>query len=190
MFSVQEFKSQQGVVHKGLFASRWVDAGTVVLEVQEHEATVWERAQAWWTSDPTMHFDLREPRDVSGAVVQVVIEAPAKYLNHACVPNCLLRTTSTGSRQLQTITDVQKGEELRYDYAMHWGIEYATDTVSFDADQDWLCECKAAQCRRSVILRESFWDLPIVTQQRYLPLLDSWFTEKYSTRLSQLVQHE
>lgn len=73
-------------------------------------------------------------------------EAPFRFLNHSCEPNCelvLWKTRKSGPRRyprlwLQSLRAIQPGEELTIDYA--WPAEVAIP-----------CRCQSPQCRGWIV---------------------------------------
>lgn len=85
----------------------------------------------------------------------------ARYVNHSCRPNAGIGGIST----LVTLTSIQKGEEITFDYDM-------------TEDSDWrmICNCGSENCR-SVI--RGFRHLPAGTVRRYGQWLSDWLIQKY-----------
>jgi SET domain-containing protein len=85
--------------------------------------------------------------------VYIFLDEPFRYFNHSCEPNCGL----TPELKLITLKDIDKNEELRYDYSTtmlehHWTMK---------------CECKKPNCRKIIT---DFDKLPKVTQKKYIDL--------------------
>ncbi len=71
-------------------------------------------------------------------------EGPADWVNHSCAPNAGLR----GQITLVAMRNIQRGEEITFDYAMTDGSDY----------DEFECACGAKQCRRHVSGND--WQLP------------------------------
>lgn len=81
----------------------------------------------------------------------IFLDAPYRFFNHSCEPNCGL----TPGLQLVSLTDIERGEELTYDYSTtmlehHWEME---------------CHCGKPSCRRRIA---DFTTLPVTLQHYYL----------------------
>lgn len=119
------------LVGKGVFARRRLKSGMIVGEIlgmvcDEHPA------------DPSYCMELP-----SGRVLEP--SAPLRFLNHSCDPNCELfywfeegGPTIEDRLWLQTVRDIEPGEELLIDYC--WPAEAAIR-----------CQCGAANCRGWVV---------------------------------------
>jgi len=64
------------------------------------------------------------------------VEGPGDWFNHSCTPNAGLR----GQVILAAMTDIEPGEEVRYDYAMSDGSAY----------DEFECDCGTMLCRRRI----------------------------------------
>ena len=79
------------------------------------------------------------------------LDEPYRYFNHSCDPNCGL----SPQQKLICLRDIDKGEELRYDYSTtmmerHWTLK---------------CKCNTALCRHTV---GDFDSLPEKTREFYI----------------------
>lgn len=70
----------------------------------------------------------------------------ARFFNHCCDPNCQSRIVK-GRVYLETIRDIEPGEELTYDYEIP--REGESDET---ARLKWPCHCGAANCRGTLLL--------------------------------------
>lgn len=61
---------------------------------------------------------------------------PGAWVNHSCEPNAGL----SGQITLRAMRDIERGEEIRYDYAMSDGSPY----------DEFVCGCGTPSCRRRV----------------------------------------
>lgn len=83
----------------------------------------------------------------------IYLDIPYRYFNHSCEPNCGLRP----DLKLVALTDLEKGEELTYDYSTtmlehHWKME---------------CSCHKPSCRKIIA---DFDTLPKDLRQHYISL--------------------
>jgi uncharacterized protein len=73
-------------------------------------------------------------------------EAPFRYLNHSCQPNC--RLVSDADRLwVEAVRAITPGQELTIDYA--WDAESAVP-----------CACGAVACRGWIVDKKELWRLP------------------------------
>ena len=74
---------------------------------------------------------------------------PARFINHKCDANC--ETIIEGRRVfIEAIRAIQPGEELGYDYQLTWESTDDPDELALYA-----CRCGAANCRETMLDRES-----------------------------------
>lgn len=69
----------------------------------------------------------------------------AKYLNHACDPNCET-VIEDGHIWIEAIKPIKTGEELVYDYQFEFDDEYEPEDIRYYA-----CRCGKAKCRGTII---------------------------------------
>jgi SET domain-containing protein len=70
----------------------------------------------------------------------------ARFFNHSCAPNCQSRIVRRRV-YLETIKDIEPGEELTYDYEIpNEGEDPET------ARRKWPCHCGAPNCRGTLLL--------------------------------------
>lgn len=84
---------------------------------------------------------------------QVVIDAAvggnqARFINHSCDPNCDA-VIEDGRIWIETIRDVETGEELAYDYAYVLAERHTPA-----AKRRFPCHCGAARCRGTILARK------------------------------------
>jgi hypothetical protein len=79
-------------------------------------------------------------------------DAPFRFLNHSCQPNCRLAEFETGQADgksaaelwLTVDSDIAPGEQLTIDYG--WPAEHAEP-----------CRCGSATCRRWIVAADELW---------------------------------
>ena len=81
----------------------------------------------------------------------VYLDAPARYFNHSCDPNCGLRPDLA----LVALRNIAAGEELTYDYS----------TTMLERKWTMPCSCGASLCRGAV---KDFDTLPVERRRYYL----------------------
>jgi uncharacterized protein len=72
----------------------------------------------------------------------------ARFINHSCAPNCDA-VIDDGRIWIETIRDVEPGEELAYDYA--YVLE---ERHSPKAKRRFPCHCGAATCRGTILAKK------------------------------------
>ncbi|MGB7739509.1 MAG: SET domain-containing protein-lysine N-methyltransferase, partial [Steroidobacteraceae bacterium] len=74
---------------------------------------------------------------------------PARFINHKCDANC--ETIIEGRRVfIEAIRAIKPGEELGYDYQLTWESTDDADELAL-----YTCRCGAANCRGTMLDRES-----------------------------------
>lgn len=70
--------------------------------------------------------------------------SPARFINHACEPNCCIGEQQTVS----TLRPIAAGEELTISYNRVTAAEYQADPAAFFWDPRWsfTCACGSPQC--------------------------------------------
>lgn len=88
------------------------------------------------------------------------------YINHSCDPNCGFQ----GQIRLVTMRDIEKGEEITFDYAMV--LSQSEHTLSaYELD----CKCARANCRGKITAND--WRLPDL-QDRYKGYFQEYIVKK------------
>ena len=105
----------------------------------------------------------------------VLMQEPARCLNHSCSPNVYVYSVNR-IRYILAMRDIEESEELLFDYSIGF------------IDGDVLhCRCGAANCRGQH--ESDFFCLPADRQLQYLPFLDPWFVEVHLDRIHQMLHH-
>jgi hypothetical protein len=102
----------------GLFAARNISPGTCIIEY-EGERIDWAEAerraaQAGTPVNHTYYFSLHDGRVIDGGSKG----NEARFINHACEPNCEAFEHEDGRVFIYAIQPIEKGEELHYSYAL------------------------------------------------------------------------
>ncbi|MCR4295306.1 MAG: SET domain-containing protein-lysine N-methyltransferase [Elusimicrobia bacterium] len=128
---------------QGVFAERSYAAGEVILVFSGEELT---------TAEADRRGVRRHCLDV-GPGLQLYVDPPARFLNHACDPNAGLRDAVT----LAAIRAIPAGTEIRFDYS------------TSVPDESWALDCRCASplCRGRVV---AFPCLDEKTRRRLLDL--------------------
>ena len=85
---------------------------------------------------------------------------PGDMINHSCEPNC----GAFGTSSVISMTDIEVGEELTFDYAM-------TDSFQYD---EFKCFCGKENCRGKITGKD--WQYPIL-QSKYKNYFSSFTTK-------------
>jgi uncharacterized protein len=128
----------------GAFATRFIPAGTRLIEYAGQRLTPAE-ADARYPDDDGRHHTFLFAID-DDIVIDAAFEGnEARFINHSCDPNC--DAVIDDSRiWIETIRDVEPGEELAYDYAY---ILEERHTPA--AKRRYPCSCGAATCRGTIL---------------------------------------
>jgi SET domain-containing protein len=127
---------RDSLIHgKGTFASAFLEPETLVLE---YTGELIDRKTA-------VERDHPDAPDYSCYILEVcenvfidalLVDHPAKYINHSCEPNCGLWRDATRAF-VRTLRTIRPGEELTYDYG-------------YDTSANLRCLCKALRCRGTI----------------------------------------
>lgn len=131
----------------GAFATRFIPAGTRLVEYAGERLTPAEADARYPERDERHHTVLFAIDD------DVVIDAgsggnDARFINHSCDPNCDA-VVDDGRIWIETIRDVQAGEELAYDYA--YVLEERHTPA---AKRRYPCACGSARCRGTILTKK------------------------------------
>jgi len=131
----------------GVFAARAIPAGTRIIEYGGKRISAKEADRRHPTNpdDPfhTFFFSLS-----SGKVIDGDDHGnDAKWINHACEPNCESMEGRHGKRvYIMAKRDIAKGEELNYDYGL-----VIDDKLTKTLKQQYACRCGAPTCRGTML---------------------------------------
>jgi SET domain-containing protein len=140
------FEVRHSPIHgHGVFALRRIRKGTRVIEYLGDRITHEEADTRYEDKGPddnhTFLFTVN---------AKIVIDAgvggnEARYINHACDPNC--ESTTIDKRVfIEAVRTIPKGEELAYDYQIQRDPDDAPDV-----DEVFACRCGAENCRGSML---------------------------------------
>jgi SET domain-containing protein len=132
----------------GAFAIRPIPAGTRLIEYAGERITPAE-ADARYPDQPNVlhHTELFAIDD------DIVIDASvggndARYINHSCDPNCDA-VVDDDRIWIETIRDVELGEELAYDYAF-----VLKERHTPAAKRRYPCRCGSPRCRGTILAKK------------------------------------
>lgn len=147
----------------GVFASNNFKEGEIILTIDDSHVVT----DATQLTKEQHEFDCDYLADKI-----IVMQEPEKCINHSCDPNTYMRTEN-GVRFVLTIRQINKDEEITYDYS-----------INGDNDGTFICRCGSKKCRGTY--QGNFFKLERELQMRYLPYLDDWFVEKYRKQIEKL----
>lgn len=101
-------------------------------------------------------------------------DAPERHINHSCEPNAFIKAVD-GVHYVFALREIASGDEVAIDYAINRG---SVDHLVVP------CNCGREYCRGDVQL--GYFDLPLTLQVAYLPLLEEWFINRNTERISEL----
>jgi hypothetical protein len=140
------FEVRHSLIHGyGVFAVRRIRKGTTVVEYlgdRVSHAQADERYKDKRADDNHTFLFTVDARTVIDAGVD---GNEARYINHACDPNC---ESATENRRvfIRAIRTIQPEEELSYDYQIQRDSDDAPDI-----DEVYACRCGASNCRGSMV---------------------------------------
>ncbi len=140
---------------KGVFAARDLHKGDLILEttgvVLGHQTE--HSMQIGWET----HL---EP------------DPPIRLINHSCAPNAGVKTNRLGFPDIVALTNIEQGEEIRFDYAM-------TEFQHYDRENPGLefslrCQCGSPNCRGKL---GYYSELPDELKERYRGYLSDYLVQ-------------
>lgn len=136
---------QSGVHGKGVFALQDIAAGDTLIEYLG-EIISWKEALRRHPHDPaqpnhTFYFHIDDKNVIDGKVHGNA----AKWINHACDPNCEADEVD-GRIFIKALRDISAGEELNYDYGLVIDLPYTPELLA-----EFPCWCGSDNCRGTLL---------------------------------------
>jgi len=136
---------RSGVHGKGVFALQPIAKGEMVIEYKG-EVINWKEALRRHPHDPsdpnhTFYFHIDE-RNVIDAKVG---GNAARWINHACEPNCEADEID-GRVFIKALRTIKPGEELFYDYGL-----IIDDRYTPKLKKQFACHCGSKKCRGTML---------------------------------------
>ena len=137
---------RSGVHGRGVFALQPIEAGQTLIEYKG-EVISWPEALRRHPHDPkdphhTFYFHIDDDR-----VIDAKVDGnAARWINHACDPNCEADETEGGRVFIKALRDLQPGEELFYDYGLVIDERYTPKLKA-----QYACRCGSAVCRGTML---------------------------------------
>ncbi len=137
---------KSGVHGKGVFALQPIAAGTRIIEYKG-EVIGWPEALRRHPHDPddpnhTFYFSLDDGSHVIDAKVS---GNAARWINHACAPNCRAEEAE-GRVFIKALRKLKTGEELFYDYGLVIDERYTAKLK-----KEYACRCGSSRCRGTLL---------------------------------------
>jgi uncharacterized protein len=107
---------KSGIHGRGVFATQPIAKGERLVEYKGERIT-WQQAERRYPIDPVpYHTFLFEVGDGTKCLDGARGGSTAKWINHACKPNCEAVEDEDERIYIETIRAIRPGEELTYDY--------------------------------------------------------------------------
>lgn len=136
---------RSGIQGLGGFATGHIPAGVRLIEYAGERITPAE-AEARYPDQPgARHHTYLFAIDDEVVVDASVNGNAARFLNHSCAPNCDA-VIDDGRIWIETIHDIEPGEELVYDYAYLLAERHTPA-----AKRRFPCHCGAITCRGTIL---------------------------------------
>ena len=132
----------------GAFATTRIRRGTRLIEYAGERLTPAEADERYPDDERDRHHTYLFAID-DDVVIDAAVEGnDARFINHSCDPNCDA-VIDKGRIWIETIRDVDPGEELAYDYAY-----VLQERHSPAAKRRFPCNCGSPKCRGTILARK------------------------------------
>ena len=132
----------------GAFATRVIRANVRLIEYAGERLTPADADTRYPDTDGERHHTFLFAIDDDVVIDAAVDGNDARFINHSCEPNCDA-VIEDGRIWIETIRDIELGEELAYDYA--YVLE---ERHSPAAKRRFPCHCGAARCRGTILAKK------------------------------------
>lgn len=132
----------------GAFATERITRGTRLIEYAGERLTPAEADARYPDDDAVRHHTYLFAIDDDVVIDAAVNGNEARFINHSCDPNCDA-VIDEGRIWIETIRDVEPGEELAYDYA--YTLEKRHTPA---AKRRFPCHCGAVRCRGTILAKK------------------------------------
>ncbi len=131
----------------GVFAARNIPEGTCIFEYAG-EVISPEEADARHPTNPDDPFHTFFFAISSGKVIDGGVNGnDARWINHACAPNCEAQENAKGTRVfIVALRDIKRGEELFYDYGL-----VLDGRLTKKRQMEYQCLCGHETCRGTML---------------------------------------
>ena len=132
----------------GAFATEKIPKGIRLIEYAGERLTPQEADERYPDDESGRHHTYLFAIDDDVVIDASVNGNDARFINHSCEPNCDA-VIDGGRIWIETIRDVEAGEELAYDYA------YILDERHTPAaKRRFPCHCGSAKCRGTILAKK------------------------------------
>jgi SET domain-containing protein len=132
----------------GAFALAPLPAGIRLIEYAGERLTPAEADARYPDDDAERHHTFLFAIDDDVVVDAAVNGNDARWINHSCDPNCDA-VIDGGRIWIETIRDIEIGDELAYDYAYTLQSRHTPA-----AKRRFPCHCGAARCRGTILAKK------------------------------------
>jgi SET domain-containing protein len=132
----------------GAFATERITRGTRLIEYAGERLTPAEADARYPDDDAVRHHTYLFAIDDDVVIDAAVNGNEARFINHSCDPNCDA-VIDDGRIWIETIRDVEPGEELAYDYA--YTLEERHTPA---AKKRFPCHCGSVRCRGTILAKK------------------------------------
>jgi SET domain-containing protein len=132
----------------GAFATQKIPAGMRLIEYAGERLTPRQADARYPDDERDRHHTYLFAIDDDVVIDAAVDGNDARFINHSCDPNCDA-VIDGGRIWIETIRDVEAGEELAYDYAY---ILQERHTPA--AKRRFPCNCGSARCRGTILAKK------------------------------------
>jgi SET domain-containing protein len=132
----------------GAFATVRIPAGTRLIEYSGERLTPKEADMRYPDDEGGRHHTYLFAVDDDVVIDAAVNGNDARFINHSCDPNCDA-VIDGGRIWIETIRDVEPGEELAYDYA--YVLEERHTPA---AKKRFPCTCGSPRCRGTILAKK------------------------------------
>ena len=142
---------RRSAIHgKGVIATRTIRRGRKIVEYKGERIT-WEEAERRYPEDPIpYHTFLFEIGDGSYCLDAQKRGSAARWINHACKPNCEVEEDEDERVFIIARRKIEKGEELTYDY----NLTNDESMPKKEKQRRYPCWCGAKKCRGTMLGRK------------------------------------
>lgn len=137
-----------GIQGRGGFATRHIPAGVRLIEYAGERLTPAEAEARYPDAEGERHHTYLFAIDDAVVVDAAVNGNEARFLNHSCAPNCDA-VIDEGRIWIETLHDIEPGEELVYDYAYVLNERHTPA-----AKKRYPCSCGAVTCRGTILAKK------------------------------------
>jgi SET domain-containing protein len=138
---------RRSAIHgRGVFASRTIRKGTVIIEYRG-QRTTWEAASERQSKDDPdpQHTFIFATND--GRVIDASRRGnAARWINHSCAPNCQTFEDDNGRVFIEARRTIRAGDELTYDYQLE-----LDERITAKVRAEYACRCGAKRCRGTLL---------------------------------------